>query len=230
MRIAVDDLIPNPVQPPARTREKATREIVHAMADSHLVAPLVVTRYKGKFMVVDGHRRLAAAQEHGRSTVPCLVVDVKEPEMTFCYLGRGVRGVGGVDWFAVWARSDADRREGLLKSIPEGGAKNIEEMIEIFSERRAIELASTGDMSPHMCRWINIAAKAVRQYFDPLPLRQTGEWVIKHKMASSMHRMEREGKVTRKRALRLRDCILKDKPFTVNGRLRETPTRLRRVS
>src|SRR5262245_67822 len=108
-QLPIDDLVANPVQPEPRATDSAVQILQESMLESKLIAPIIVTRLRsGKYMVIDGHRRLVAARKHALETVPCMIVDVPDPEIMFVVLGKGVRKVSSYDWFAVWAKIDAD--------------------------------------------------------------------------------------------------------------------------
>jgi len=55
-------------------------ELAASMRELGLLQPLVVTPRKGKFMVVCGHRRHAAAKKAKLETVPAIVRDLDEPQ------------------------------------------------------------------------------------------------------------------------------------------------------
>jgi len=215
-------LVENPVQPPPRSTDSAVSTLAESMLESKLCSPLIVTRIgkTGKFMIIDGHRRHVASIKHNRDTLPCLIVDHPDPEILFVILGKGVRGVSGVDWLSVWSRTSDERRNDLLNAIPESGRKNIESMIEIFGRTRVIQLGKDGLLSPHMAKWILIAEKYVNRTGAAIPLRQIGEWVVKHRASNVINQMYRQkSPISLNTSKRLRAYVVHDQPYQDHGRL-----------
>lgn len=102
----VDSLEPRPYNPPGRTNEK----IVKALADSikrvgRIVYPLLVTRTKtksGKRMIIEGHRRLAAARLLGWTQVPVILTDDDDPDVIYAEVNGTSLRMSGVHALHVY--------------------------------------------------------------------------------------------------------------------------------
>lgn len=236
--IDLDLLDANPVQPLPRMTDEAVAKLAESMLDSRLIAPIIVVRRRnGRYVIVDGHRRAVAARKHGRKTILCLVVDAKNPEVLFVLLGRGVRAVGSVDWYAIWAEVD-ERRDEMFETLPTSGRTNIRAMIDIFGLARAIEIGRRGNLDPnsavgpYMSRWILSLVGLIASYAEagPLPTRQVGEWVLKHRQSHVINQLVMRSKQDRrKRANRFRARIVADLPYRLLGGKRASRPLIRQV-
>lgn len=79
--VPIDYLVPNPHQPRAALDDRAMEELVTSVRDIGILEPLVVAR-KGRkrYIVIAGHRRLAAAQKAELPVVPCIVRDLSNDD------------------------------------------------------------------------------------------------------------------------------------------------------
>jgi ParB/RepB/Spo0J family partition protein len=78
MQILVKDIRPNPLQPRSKP---CVSELVTSMAKVGLIQPIVVTKNGKGYIVVAGHRRLAAAKALDWETVECNVIDAADPKL-----------------------------------------------------------------------------------------------------------------------------------------------------
>ncbi len=79
--IPVDWIQPNPHQVRTSVEEESIEELTSSIKESGVLEPLLVVR-KGRkrFVLVAGHRRLAAARRAELSAVPCIVKEMGEDE------------------------------------------------------------------------------------------------------------------------------------------------------
>ena len=70
--IPVSEIRPNPRNP--RRDVGDVTELAASIRAVGLLQPLVVTQVRGGWMLIDGHRRLAAARLAGRDAVPCVAI------------------------------------------------------------------------------------------------------------------------------------------------------------
>jgi ParB family chromosome partitioning protein len=71
------------VQPGSSQRRKATitlQELAASIAQVGILQPLTVRPSGGRYVVVSGNRRLLAARMAGLDLVPCILLDLKEPD------------------------------------------------------------------------------------------------------------------------------------------------------
>lgn len=79
VEVPLDNLVPNPAN--LRQRLGDTRRLTRSIAEVGIVVPLVVTPNEdGTYLVVAGHRRLAAARDAGLSAAACVVRTLSEAE------------------------------------------------------------------------------------------------------------------------------------------------------
>lgn len=73
---------PNPHQLRSSIEEEGLEELAASIGDIGILEPLLVYK-KGRkrYLLIAGHRRLAAAQRAGLNSVPCIVVDLSEDEV-----------------------------------------------------------------------------------------------------------------------------------------------------
>lgn len=77
--VPIDEIRPNPEQPRQSFDEEALRALADSIRAHGLLAPLVVRRSEGRYVLLAGERRLRAAGLAGLHEVPCLVRDVDAP-------------------------------------------------------------------------------------------------------------------------------------------------------
>ena len=79
--IPISYLEPNPHQPRTQPDDGGIEELAASVRDIGILEPLVVVR-KGRkhYVVIAGHRRLAAAQKAELSMIPCIVRDLNKDE------------------------------------------------------------------------------------------------------------------------------------------------------
>ena len=79
--VPVDYFEPNPYQPRTSPGDGEIEELAVSIRDVGLLEPLVVARRgRRRFIVIAGHRRLAAAKKAGLQAVPCIVRELRKSE------------------------------------------------------------------------------------------------------------------------------------------------------
>jgi ParB/RepB/Spo0J family partition protein len=74
MRLAVNDIIPDPDQPRKRFKTDTLEELGHSLVETGQVSPIIIRPGPGnKYVIVTGERRWRAAKEAGISYVECIV-------------------------------------------------------------------------------------------------------------------------------------------------------------
>jgi ParB family chromosome partitioning protein len=79
--VAVDSIIPNPMQPRQMLDQEALEELATSIREQGVVQPLVVTRVEGGYQLLVGERRWRAAKLAGLDVVPVVVRDVSPQQM-----------------------------------------------------------------------------------------------------------------------------------------------------
>jgi ParB family chromosome partitioning protein len=95
--IAVDAIEPDPQQP--RSSVKDVSALKESIRENTILQPLIVSPLPtGKFLLVAGHRRLAAAVELGFAKVPAIVREVDERERLLLQLVENMQRVELDPW------------------------------------------------------------------------------------------------------------------------------------
>lgn len=74
--VAVEDIVPSPVQPRQYFSPEGLEELSRSIAEHGVLQPLSVRAKGERFELISGERRLRAAKMAGLHEVPCLVMDV----------------------------------------------------------------------------------------------------------------------------------------------------------
>lgn len=78
-QIAVSQIHPNPQQP--RDKKVDVTDLVNSLPKVGLVQPIVVAKNGDGYVVIAGHRRLAAAKALLWETIECDVIDITDPKL-----------------------------------------------------------------------------------------------------------------------------------------------------
>jgi len=79
--VAVDSIVPNPMQPRQMLDQEALEELATSIREQGVVQPLVVTEVEGGYQLLVGERRWRAARLAGLDVVPVVVRDVSPQQM-----------------------------------------------------------------------------------------------------------------------------------------------------
>lgn len=229
--VKVDDLIPNPIQPPDRITDSAVKTLTDTVIESNYLAPIIVMKSdrRGKYVVLDGHRRLTVARRLGDELLRCEVIPSVSgtPEVWFVWLNGGIRNVTGINWLYVWAASeDPDR---TFEQLHGSTRKHITELINVFGRDRALEIGKTSMHAPSRVKFINGVINLLQRYeliVDPTlgQRRRVGEWVLKHKQTNAVNQMIFRGKPTKRTAEKFYHAIQRDRPvLPVRERAKRQP-------
>ena len=78
IEIDIKQIVPNPHQPRKHFPDNEIAALADSIAQNGILQPLSVRRYKDKFELIAGERRLRAAKLGGLSVVPCIVHDISD--------------------------------------------------------------------------------------------------------------------------------------------------------
>jgi len=79
VEIELSRIRPNPYQPRADMNREGLEELKQSIRENGILQPLIVQREGDGYILIAGERRLQAAQEAGKKTVPVLVIKVSGP-------------------------------------------------------------------------------------------------------------------------------------------------------
>lgn len=80
VRLPVEEIRPNPVQPRRVFEQAGLEELARSIRACGVLQPLIVRKRQGHYELVAGERRLRAAKLAGLAKVPCIVADVNVEE------------------------------------------------------------------------------------------------------------------------------------------------------
>lgn len=81
LKIGIDEIAPNPVQPRTLFRQERLEELAASIRANGVIQPLIVRRAGEGYQIVAGERRWRAARLAGLAQVPVIVQDVADREM-----------------------------------------------------------------------------------------------------------------------------------------------------
>ncbi len=84
LEVDVEDVYPNPVQPRKTFDDDALTELADSIAEHGVISPLIVTPKDGdgRYMIIAGERRWRASLRVGLATVPVIVRDLEEKQIS----------------------------------------------------------------------------------------------------------------------------------------------------
>ena len=82
LEIPVDEILPNRFQPRKEFDPERLAELVESLKQYGVLQPIVVRRHEQGFELVAGERRWRASQQAGLQTIPAIVRDYSDMEMT----------------------------------------------------------------------------------------------------------------------------------------------------
>lgn len=79
--ISVDLIEPNPYQPRGPISTESVADLIESVKEIGILQPLLVSRKDDRFILIAGHRRMAAAKAAGLTEVPCLTKELADNEL-----------------------------------------------------------------------------------------------------------------------------------------------------
>ena len=79
--IDLDQVTPNPNQPRLRLDEDRLEELAASIKENGVLQPILVRPFEGRYQLVAGERRLAAAQRAGLLKIPAVIRDVPDDRL-----------------------------------------------------------------------------------------------------------------------------------------------------
>lgn len=214
VKLATEDLHSCRIQPEGRTAPARYVQLKKLIEEAGaILSPLLVSTVSGRMEIGDGHGRWHVARDLGWKTVPAILFEDYTAQELWRIANGGTRKIRGEDWLSSWAKSSPQDRHKWLTEMPPIFRSHIARCVEIFSERRLVEV---GKME-----WVN---PSLRGIIDKIHLELTtklhkapkhaviGEWLIADKRRTAdMHALLRITNVNNLRKLYNR--ISTGKPF-----------------
>lgn len=208
--IELSDCVPNDYQSGKRTQDSAMKAITKSVAAKGVKTPPEVVKLpNGKYMIVDGHRRITAALSCGLTRLQCSIVagSAREASLGFIEHGAVTRKVSGPDIFYAYAlalkKNDIEIRDGIIQAHGGFGGK-VQRCVRIFGKARTIEIGLTAEYSIKFIDLVEDLRDFLRQTDmrypksrKPVKDRDIGEWVVHNKLQQWLSIKTRTGAMNR---------------------------------
>ena len=79
--VTIDQIDPNPYQPRGKLAAADVKELTESIKEVGLLQPILVVQKKDRYLLVAGHRRLAAAKQAKMKELPCIVRQLTEADL-----------------------------------------------------------------------------------------------------------------------------------------------------
>lgn len=187
LMIPITELVSNPIQPSIRTSDSALEGLMIEIEAHKLHGAVVVMRYQGKWVILDGHRRKFCCEKLGYTEIYCEVTDsFSTPEAGFMALNKKTRKVSGKETFMSWAMAETEEiRELVLKEAKGTVATKIRLMVSIVGKKDAIAYGLRG-IAPEGAPIAKMAREAILKHFpareEEVPtLREIVTYIVEQK-------------------------------------------------
>lgn len=215
--IRVSDIAPSTFNPPQRTTPRAIKGLLASIRRDGVLAPLhLIPVGEGKYVAVDGHRRLECAKTLQFLKVPSIIhanVELTDSARLWGSLNKSTRSVNALEWMMWWYATSGSAE----KEVPSSVLGHIRLAREIFGGREGIRYLIDNHTAPTVAKQIQLlSSRLEKSSLKSIPIRQVGHWVIDQKMQSMLQplvgtRSHMPAKVMRK----LHARIVRNVPFTL---------------
>ena len=181
-RVAMRLLDGDPLNPTNRTELPAVRRLLNEIRQSGIHSPIHVILYKGRYLVVDGHRRYAVARILEHTHIECIIhhLPLKYRGALWCTLSIQ-RPIKAFDWMEAWYKSEGARRP------PAKHLGHINNCQRIFGGRTGIKYLLDHEMAPTVCQVIDQLSMYFTRSSTPMPTsKEIGEWVVERDMQAML--------------------------------------------
>ena len=79
--VAIDLIDPNPYQPRGKLAAAGVKELTESIKEVGILQPILVAQKEHRYLLVAGHRRLAAAKQAKMKEMPCIVRQLSEADL-----------------------------------------------------------------------------------------------------------------------------------------------------
>ena len=136
--------------PPGRTTDAALSSMAIDIGENGVLAEIhIIPRSKEKFVVVDGHRRVAISRRQGRTHLRAVVHHLTEAHAIALWQSLNTsKSVTAYEWMHVWYHTEG---KGYYPSVT---MANINACLRLFGGRAGIKKLLDGKLSPTVGRLI----------------------------------------------------------------------------
>jgi ParB family transcriptional regulator, chromosome partitioning protein len=172
--LAVDRLKSSPFNPPHRS--KKVPDLIRSLGLVEMIFPIMVSK---DYVIIDGHRRVAAAKRLGWKTVPAVISDRDAAEI-YAHVNGAVRKMGGNDALNVYLKNP-DAVVPWLRS-------RLDIMRDALGKERLKKMAGSGYSLALFYAGYKILHYTKRKVI-PEQLQVVVDWLMKVKISSQVHRI-----------------------------------------
>jgi len=79
--LPIDLIDPNPYQPRSEITPDSISDLVESVKELGVLQPLLVSRKGDRFILIAGHRRMAASKLSGLTEAPCIIKELAETDL-----------------------------------------------------------------------------------------------------------------------------------------------------
>lgn len=216
IRVPLEKLVSNRVQPPSRADDSKTRRLMVSLQADGQDDPIAIRTQGEKYVILNGHRRVSALRLLGETHAWALVKETRRSDaLAWAIPNLQVKVVDSAEAFTAWARAKTHEREGVLANMTAVTRGHILRCVEIFGLTRAEQMAAEG-ISPSVSKIALSTQNLLIKYLDEEPpsLREIGEWLLKHRAQSFMsHAFPTVADSSKVAWRRLSRRIQQDRPF-----------------
>lgn len=162
-----------PYNPAGRTAERRVDDLVDSMSIDGLYYPILVT---AKYVVIDGHRRLAAAKRLGWKTIGAVITDL-EPHGTYASVNSTSRKMGGNEALSVWMQEPA--------AVTPLLATRFKGMVGVLGFNRVKKMCKEGYSNQLYHQAVHVA-KYCDRGDDHALVSDVVDWMMEHRVTSAV--------------------------------------------
>ena len=228
--VEISQCVPNEYQAAKRTSDQAIKKLRADIEKNGIQTPPKLMRLgAGRFVIVDGHRRIAAARELGLTKIQATIFDGSPLEASLGFIAHAsvTRKVSGSEIFYAFALARQKKFKALQRSIFDsisGFEIKHARFEKCFGKKRTMEIGLTAEYSVAHIDLVDDLLNFLSQSDMRMPKsrkvatkRAIGEWCIKHKVQAWLSIKQRSGHLNRgesgyKLAVRVLGWIERDQP------------------
>lgn len=179
--VAIHDIVPNPVQPKQRAADKALDSLIQSITKTLFIAPpICARRADGKWVHLDGWRRIAAAKQLGCRTIRIVNIGNCESDVVkwFIALNAATKTIGGTGWLQIWKL--APNRKEAMKLFPYMTRARIQGLVDDMGSEQALARIVDKIKSPNLYDHVHKTISLLTEFnFKSKPSVVT-EWMSNH--------------------------------------------------
>lgn len=219
--IPIEDLDQHPHEQELRLTESAIAGLMHDITMSRYIAPLIVMWWRGKYVVIDGNRRLKVANtlnKLGKATFDKLKCEVLpaggDIDVLFARLNAHLRNQSGKDRLQFIAKLDPSKWDAILKEWTSSFAHKFRQLRKAVGDTELVKMGLEGDYGPDIMNRTNAAQANFTRCGVIVSDAAIIRWMMKHQSQNVVNILVRQpGGMTRQQVTKLAKAITNDVPL-----------------